>query len=182
MTVIRNATILPMTEKNLFFRGDISIKDGKIFQIGNIDEKGDEEIDGSKMIAMPSFVNCHTHAAMILMRNFKDGKANLQDWLAEIFKIEDKLQDDDIFWASEIAAAELIESGCTTAADMYFYGWNTIKAFKKAGIRGRRQENVWRRFLRCWMRKRAICSASMRLPMLSTLAHAKHMKRPQTGR
>ena len=46
MTVIRNATILPMTEKNLFFRGDISIKDGKIFQIGNIDEKGDEEIDG----------------------------------------------------------------------------------------------------------------------------------------
>ena len=136
MIVIRNATILPMTEKNLFFRGDISIKDGKIFQIGNIDEKGDEEIDGSKMIAMPSFVNCHTHAAMILMRNFKDGKANLQDWLAEIFKIEDKLQDDDIFWASEIAAAELIESGCTTAADMYFYGWNTIKAFKKAGIRG----------------------------------------------
>ena len=104
MTVIRNATILPMTEKNLFFRGDISIKDGKIFQIGNIDEKGDEEIDGSKMIAMPSFVNCHTHAAMILMRNFKDGKANLQDWLAEIFRIEDKLEDGDIYWASKIAA------------------------------------------------------------------------------
>ena len=42
MTVIRNATILPMTEKNLFFRGDISIKDGKIFRsiesIGYADE------------------------------------------------------------------------------------------------------------------------------------------------
>ena len=135
-TVIRNATIIPMTEKGLLFHGDVSIKDGKIHRIGTVEEKGTEEIDGSGMIAMPSFVNCHTHAAMVLMRNFKDGKANLQDWLAEIFRIEDKLEDGDIYWASKIAAAEMIESGCTAAADMYFNGWNTIRAFKEAGIRG----------------------------------------------
>ena len=137
MTIIRNATIIPMTEKGLFFHGDISIKDGKIAEIGGrIDGKGTEEIDGTGMIAMPSFVNCHTHAAMVLMRNFKDGKANLQDWLQEIFRIEDKLSDDDIYWASKTAAAEMIESGCTAAADMYFNGWNTIRAFREAGIRG----------------------------------------------
>ena len=135
-TVIRNATIIPMTEKGLLFHGDVSIRDGKIHRIGTVEEKGTEEIDGSGMIAMPSFVNCHTHAAMVLMRNFKDGKANLQDWLAEIFRIEDKLEDGDIYWASKIAAAEMIESGCTAAADMYFNGWNTIRAFKEAGIRG----------------------------------------------
>ena len=135
-TVIRNATIIPMTEKGLLFHGDVSIRDGKIHRIGTVEEKGIEEIDGSGMIAMPSFVNCHTHAAMVLMRNFKDGKANLQDWLAEIFRIEDKLEDGDIYWASKIAAAEMIESGCTAAADMYFNGWNTIRAFKEAGIRG----------------------------------------------
>ena len=135
-TVIRNATIIPMTEKGLLFHGDVSIRDGKIHRIGTVEENGTEEIDGSGMIAMPSFVNCHTHAAMVLMRNFKDGKANLQDWLAEIFRIEDKLEDGDIYWASKIAAAEMIESGCTAAADMYFNGWNTIRAFKEAGIRG----------------------------------------------
>ena len=135
-TVIRNATIIPMTEKGLLFHGDVSIRDGKIHRIGTVEERGTEEIDGSGMIAMPSFVNCHTHAAMVLMRNFKDGKANLQDWLAEIFRIEDKLEDGDIYWASKIAAAEMIESGCTAAADMYFNGWNTIRAFKEAGIRG----------------------------------------------
>ncbi len=135
-TVIRNATIIPMTEKGLLFHGDVSIRNGKIHRIGTVEEKGTEEIDGSGMIAMPSFVNCHTHAAMVLMRNFKDGKANLQDWLAEIFRIEDKLEDGDIYWASKIAAAEMIESGCTAAADMYFNGWNTIRAFKEAGIRG----------------------------------------------
>ena len=123
-------------EKGLLFHGDVSIRDGKIHRIGTVEEKGTEEIDGSGMIAMPSFVNCHTHAAMVLMRNFKDGKANLQDWLAEIFRIEDKLEDGDIYWASKIAAAEMIESGCTAAADMYFNGWNTIRAFKEAGIRG----------------------------------------------
>lgn len=135
-TVIRNATIIPMTEKGLLFHGDVSIRDGKIHRIGTVEERGTEEIDGSGMIAMPSFVNCHTHAAMVLMRNFKDGKANLQDWLAEIFRIEDKLEDGDIYWASKIAAAEMIESGCTAAADMYFNGWNTIRAFREAGIRG----------------------------------------------
>ena len=99
-------------------------------------EDADEIIDASEMIALPSFVNAHTHLSMVLMRNYKDTAENLQDWLSEIFPIEDKLVDEDIYQSSRLGCAELIDSGCTVFADMYFNAWNTVKAVKEAGIRG----------------------------------------------
>ena len=135
-TLIENAVIIPMTERNRFMKGSILIKDGIIMEAGNIAEaEADETIDADGMIALPSFVNAHTHLAMVLMRNYKDTCENLQDWLSEIFPIEDKLDDEDIYQASRLGAAELIQSGCTVFADMYFRAWNTVKAVKEAGCR-----------------------------------------------
>ena len=135
-TLIRNAIVIPMTEREHWLRADILIRDGRIEEIGKITEKADETIDASSMIALPSFINAHTHLSMTLMRNYKDTCENLQDWLSEIFPIEDKLNDEDIYWSSLLGSAELIESGCTCFADMYFLAWNTVKAAKEAGIRG----------------------------------------------
>ena len=135
--LIKNALIIPMTKRNFFFTGDILIKDGKIARAEkNIEEKADEVIDASSMIALPSFVNAHTHLSMVLMRNYKDTCENLQAWLSEIFPIEDKLNDEDIYQSSRLGCAELIDSGCTVFADMYFNAWETVKAVKEAGIRG----------------------------------------------
>ena len=135
-TLIKNALIIPMTEREKTLEASILIRDGIIAGIGSGYTEADEIIDASGMIAMPSFINAHTHLSMVLMRNYKDTAENLQDWLSEIFPIEDKLIDEDIFWASLLGAAELIDSGCTAFADMYFYAWNTVKAAKSAGIRG----------------------------------------------
>ena len=135
-TLIENAVIIPMTGRNRFMKGSILIRDGIIMEAGNIAEaEADETIDADGMIALPSFVNAHTHLAMVLMRNYKDTCENLQDWLSEIFPIEDKLDDEDIYQASRLGAAELIQSGCTVFADMYFRAWNTVKAVKEAGCR-----------------------------------------------
>ena len=92
-TLIKNATIIPMTERELALRGDILIDNGIIKAVGSVKDKADEIIDASRMIAIPSFVDGHTHLAMTLMRNYKDTSENLQDWLSEIFPIEDKLPD-----------------------------------------------------------------------------------------
>ncbi len=135
-TIIKNATIIPMTERDKYFKGSILIENGIIRRIGEFDCKdADETIDADSMIALPSFVNAHTHLSMILMRNYKDTCENLQDWLSEIFPIEDKLNDEDIYQSSRLGAAELIQSGCTVFADMYFHAWNTVKAVKEAGMR-----------------------------------------------
>ena len=135
-TLIRNATIIPMTERDRFLRGDILIENGRIKAVGKTDGKADEIIDASSMIALPSFVDAHTHLSMVLMRNYKDTCENLQDWLSEIFPIEDKLDGEDIYQASRLGCAELIQSGCTVFADMYFHAWNTVRAVKEAGMRG----------------------------------------------
>lgn len=138
-TLLKNATIIPMTENKLSFIGNILIENGKIARIGTFDIDNISEcetIECSEKLVLPSFVNGHTHLAMTLMRNYKDDSENLQAWLQEIFPIEDKLVDEDIYWASLLGIGELIKGGCTTFADMYFNTWETAKACRESGIRG----------------------------------------------
>ena len=125
-----------MTERNLSFVGDISINDGIIEGVNNTFGEYDEVIDATGKIALPSFVNGHTHLSMVLMRNYKDTCSNLMEWLSQIWPIEDKLNATDIYYASKLGAIELIKSGCTVFADMYFQAENTIKALKELGMRG----------------------------------------------
>lgn len=135
--LIRNATILPMTGKGLLIHEDLATKDGRIYAIGNIpsDFCPQKIIDAEGMLLLPSFIDAHTHLSMGLMRNYKDDCPNLQEWLGEIFPIEDKLNADDIYHASKLGIVELIKSGCTLFSDMYFLQESTIKATKEAGIR-----------------------------------------------
>ena len=135
-TLLKNATIIPMTAEEYFFQGDIVIEDEKILYVGS-QYDGDYDLikDASSFIALPGFVNAHTHLSMTLMRNYKDSQENLQAWLAEIFPIEDKLNEDDIYYGSLNGIAELIKGGTTTFADMYFQQWKTVQASIESGIR-----------------------------------------------
>ncbi len=135
-TLIKNGFILPMTAKEDSQKADILIEGAKIKEIGN-EIRGDfhNVIDASERIILPSFVNAHTHLAMVLMRNFKDDRENLQAWLSEIWPIEAKLEGSDVYWASKLALAELIRSGCTSFADMYFHPWETAKVARESAVR-----------------------------------------------
>ncbi len=134
-TLIKNALIIPMKNDEEYFRGDVLIEEDKIAYVGESrDIDADVVIDAQHRILMPALINAHTHLAMILMRNYKDDKENLQQWLSEIFPIEDKLNADDILKASRLGIAELIKGGCTTFCDMYFYAEETAKAVREAGI------------------------------------------------
>jgi len=136
-TLLKNLIIVPMTGEDDILTGDIGINGKKIAFVGNNPSfMPDEAIDMHGMLALPSFVNAHTHLAMEYMRNYKDDSENLQAWLGEIFPIEDKLKEEDIYASSLLGAAELIKTGCTTFADMYFMAGETVKAAKVAGIRG----------------------------------------------
>lgn len=132
-TLIKNALILPMTEYNKTYRGDIKIEEGKITENPNF--KADKIIDASNMLCMPSLINSHTHTSMGLMRNYKDTAPDLMSWLSEIFPLEEKLIQKDIYWASKLACAEMIQSGCTAFNDMYFMIENTCDAVIESGMR-----------------------------------------------
>ncbi len=115
---------------------DIAIEGDRISDLcGDVPGNADIEIDGSKFIAMPGLVNCHTHAAMSLFRGYGDDMP-LDKWLQErIWPAEAKLTADDIYWGAKFACLEMIMSGTTTFSDMYFHSERTAQAASDAGMR-----------------------------------------------
>lgn len=65
MLLVKNAKIYTMAD-SVIDRGDILIKNGKIEKIGeDIEEAGVETINGEGLIALPGFVDCHSHIGMV---------------------------------------------------------------------------------------------------------------------
>lgn len=135
--LIENVKILTMADGEVIKNGNIYIENEKIKKITSdkIDFSYDKKIDGKNYLAMPGFVNAHTHVGMSLFRNFSDD-VELMTWLNEkIWPLEDKLIEEDVYWASLLSHAEMIMTGTTSFADMYYFEDQTIKALEKSKMR-----------------------------------------------
>lgn len=137
--LIKNATLVSMSEKRKKIEEniDIEIIDGKITKIENNIETihADKVIEAKGKIVMPGLINTHAHVPMSIFRETVDGY-NLQDWLTKkIWPMEDKLTNEDIYYASYLSFLEMIKTGTTTINDMYFMTEDIIKAAVECGIR-----------------------------------------------
>ncbi|WP_457638570.1 amidohydrolase [Persephonella sp.] len=132
--------ILTMNENlTVIEDSDIVIKDGKIVDIGKNkkDEYFGRTITCKNKIALPGFINTHTHAAMTLLRGY--GSDNpLKVWLEEyIWPAEGKFVSYEfVYDGTEIAVYEMLRTGTTTFVDMYFYENAVADVIRKTGIRG----------------------------------------------
>ena len=145
-TLIKNVDILTMDENNTQYKnGCIIIEDDKIAFIGNETQlekdagmavSYDSIEDGKGKLAMPGFINTHTHVAMTLFRGYANDLP-LMEWLSQkIWPMEDKLKAEDIYWLSLLAIAEMIRGGVTSFADMYMFMEETALAVEHSGVRG----------------------------------------------
>ncbi|MCX6801641.1 MAG: amidohydrolase [Candidatus Diapherotrites archaeon] len=113
----------------------VLVEGNRIASIGKEKDSSDEVIDGSSLAIAPSFVNCHAHAAMSLLRGYADDFP-LQEWLQKyIWPVEAKVTKKDVYWGSKLACLEMIKTGTTCFADMYFFPEETARAAKESGIR-----------------------------------------------
>lgn len=116
-------------------QADIAINGSRIEQVGDVSGEFDERLDASNMLVMPGLVNTHGHAAMSLFRGFGDDLP-LMSWLQDkIWPVEAKLQPADVKTGSQLAIVEMLKSGTTAFADMYFFCEQTMEAVQQAGIR-----------------------------------------------
>jgi 5-methylthioadenosine/S-adenosylhomocysteine deaminase len=138
--LLDNITVIPMTTPELVIeKGYIAIENDIIADIGSgsaPQKHYDKIIDGTNKAALPGFINTHTHAAMTLLRGYADDLP-LMEWLqTKIWPLEDRLTDDDIYWGTLLANIEMIKSGTTAFADMYFHMEQAALAVEKSGLRG----------------------------------------------
>ncbi len=99
--------------------------------------RGRETIDASGQIVLPGLINTHTHAPMVLYRGLADDLP-LMEWLNNyIFPAESKTVSPEFVRAgTRLAALEMIESGTTTFADMYYFEEEIARETRSAGLRG----------------------------------------------
>ena len=117
--------------------GDVLLHADGSWSESNGDEDVKEEINGSNRVLTRSLQNWHTHLAMQLnARDFSDGYP-LHRWLNEaIFPTEAKITPEYVRVGTSAAAAEMIRTGSTFAADMYFFPAITGDVLTNAGVRG----------------------------------------------
>ena len=99
--------------------------------------RGRDTIDASGQVVLPGLINTHTHAPMVLYRGLADDLA-LTEWLNKyIFPAEAKTVSPEFVRAgTRLALAEMIQSGTTTYADMYYFEEEIARETSQAGVRG----------------------------------------------
>jgi 5-methylthioadenosine/S-adenosylhomocysteine deaminase len=116
------------------------IENGHVAEFGRGKYRGLREdltiIARPRTIAIPGLVDSHGHAAMTLLRGAGDD-VPLMTWLhKKIFPLEQKMTEEAVYWGTQLACWEMIRSGTTTFADMYFHMHQAARAVEESGLRG----------------------------------------------
>lgn len=131
---------MPLTVTGATLDGEpasLRCDDGLIAAIGPEvqPEPGDETIAAGGAPLLPPLVNGHTHAAMTLFRG-SGGDLPLMPWLQErIWPVEAKLSEEDVYWGTRLACAEMARAGTTRFWDMYWHPQAAARAVEDAGLR-----------------------------------------------
>ena len=122
-------------------RKDILIGQGRIRKIGPVGSCADWEMAGdldimdcSGMVAIPGLINMHTHSPMSLMRGIGEDML-FPAWLDKIWKVEEHLDHDFVYWATKVSCLEMIRTGTTTFNDQYWFFDSSVKAAREMGMR-----------------------------------------------
>ena len=142
-TIVAGGTVVTVDgARHIYTPGAVAIDGTTIVAVGPAADiaarfRAAEEINTVGSIVLPGLINTHGHAPMVLYRGLADD-LRLQEWLEKyIFPAEAKTVSREMVRAgTRLAALEMIQSGTTTYADMYYFEEEIARVTKAAGMRG----------------------------------------------
>ncbi len=97
--------------------------------------KADRVFEGENKLLSTGLINAHNHAYMSVFRNSADDVI-FEEWLfKKILPKEDMLDDEDIYWGTQLSCLEMLKSGTTTFLDMHITKNVVPRAVTDAGMR-----------------------------------------------
>jgi 5-methylthioadenosine/S-adenosylhomocysteine deaminase len=140
--ILKNAILITMdAHLSMYEPGAIAIQGDHILAVGvetDICQRfsSAQTIDCHGKILMPGLINAHTHAAMTLLRGLADD-LRLDVWLmGYVMPVERQFVSSDfVRLGTQLACAEMIRSGVTCFADMYYFEDDAAQATADAGLR-----------------------------------------------
>ena len=106
--------------------GAVLLRDNVVEAVGptsQLTAQADEVVDARGLVLLPGLVCTHHHFFQTLTRNVPEAQdAELFDWLVAHYPIWARLTPEAVRVSTEVAIAELLLSGCTTASD-HGYVW-----------------------------------------------------------
>jgi len=140
--ILSNAIVLTMDEKlDNFEPGAVAIKKDSIVAAGNESEilsnySAQEIHNCNGKVLMPGLINAHTHVAMTLLRGLADD-LRLDVWLmGYMMPVErEYVSPDFVRLGTKLGCVEMIRSGVTCFADMYYFEEDAAKTTAEAGLR-----------------------------------------------
>ena len=146
--LVKNADLLVTMDGTDHLRvpdGGLYVRDHLVEQVGpstELPDDADHVIDARGMIVLPGLVNTHHHLYQTLTRAVPAAQdATLFQWLKTLYPIWAGLTSEAVYTSALVGLAELMLSGCTTAADhLYIYPNDCriddeIRAAQEIGIR-----------------------------------------------
>ena len=139
--LLRGGTVVTMNGKyDVYEDGSVAIRGDSIIAVGPTEEiarayRAAEDVDCADTVIMPGFVNAHTHIPMTLMRGLNDD-LRLDVWLGYLMPVEREFVTPDfVKLGARVACAEMIRSGVTTFADMYYFEEAIAEQTAEIGMR-----------------------------------------------
>src|SRR6478736_430288 len=128
-----------MDDRFTAFRpGAVAVAGGAIAAVGDLGGRytAAETVDCKERVVMPGLINAHTHAPMTLLRGLADD-LRLDVWLlGYMMPVEREfVRPDFVNLGTRLACAEMIRSGTTCFADMYYFEDQVAEAVASAGMR-----------------------------------------------
>ena len=125
--LLTGATVITMNEDyDVYDNGAIAVHGQDIVAVGPVGDvtaayHAAETVDCTGQVMMPGLVNAHTHIPMALLRGLNDD-LRLDVWLGYLMPLEREFVTPDfVRLGTRIACAEMIRSGVTAFADMYYF-------------------------------------------------------------